>query len=96
MLGRSLAHVKMLDMIHKVNADLIYQCDNEGGTPLFCARESGQEGAAKWLVEHGAEEAGEAVECAVLEKFKVQLIQMLSIISLTRPFISHISSSLQQ
>jgi ankyrin repeat protein len=99
--GKSPAHmasafgrVKMLALISKVNANLINQRDNQGRTPLLYARQFGQNGAAEWLVEHGAEEAGEVLEGAELERMKVQLIQMHCIIPLTRPFISHISSSL--
>ena len=97
--GRSPAHaastfgrVKMLALIKKVNADLINQRENKGRTPLFCARQSSQNGAAKWLIEHGAEEAGEPFKGAELELNKVQLVNTLS--SLTRPFISHVPSSI--
>jgi ankyrin repeat protein len=77
-LGRSPAHVasahgrvKMLALINKVNADLINQRDNQGGTPLLFARQFGHDDAAEWLIEHGAEEAGEALEGAELERVKV-------------------------
>jgi ankyrin repeat protein len=99
MFGMSPAHVasvfgrvKMLALIKKVNADLINQRDNQGRTPLFCARESSQNGAAEWLIEHGAEEAGELLKGAGLELIKVQLIQMPSIISAHH--LSHILFSL--
>ena len=98
--GRSPAHivsaygrVKMLALINKVNADLINQCDNQGRTPLLYAREFSQNGAVEWLIEHGAEEAGELMEGIELEMNKVQLINTFTLSSLTRPFISHISSS---
>ena len=86
--------VKMLALIKRVNADLINQRDYQGRTPLFYARQYSQNGAVEWLIEHGAEEAGKAWESTDFNLTKVQLIKMLSIISLTRPFISHISSSL--
>jgi ankyrin repeat protein len=86
--GESPAHVasmygrvKMLALINNVNADLINQRDNQGRTPLLCARESSQNGAAEWLIEHGAEEAGEALEGAELELTKVQLNNTLSSLS---------------
>ena len=90
MRGSSPAHmasahgrVKILPLIKKVNADLINQRDKQGRTPLLYARQSRQNGAVEWLIEHGAEEAGEALEGAKLEAVKVlsQLIQMHSIIS---------------
>jgi ankyrin repeat protein len=92
-MASAIGNVKMLALIKKVNADLINQRDNQGRTPLLYARESSQNGAAEWLIEHGAEEAGEPSEDMKLEASKVQLIQMQSI-TLTRPFISHKSSSL--
>jgi ankyrin repeat protein len=86
--GRSPAHmasaygrVKMLALIEKINADLINQRDNQGRTPLLYAREFSQNCAAEWLIEHGAEGAGEPFEGSELERMKVQLIQMQSIIS---------------
>jgi hypothetical protein len=48
----------------------------------------------EWLIEHGAEEAGEALEGAELELMKVQLIQMLSIIPHKAIHLSHIIFSL--
>jgi hypothetical protein len=100
--------VKMLTLPNKVNADLINQRTNCGVTPLLIARQFGHDDVAEWLLEHGAEEAGEPLEDAnaeLLEAIKVlytlytlytlsQLVQMHSIISHKRPFISHISSSL--
>ena len=93
-MASSFGRVKMLALIKKINADLINQRDSQGRTPLLYARESSQNGAAEWLIEHGAEEAGETLEGVDTEAIKVQLIQMQSIISLIRPFISQISSSL--
>jgi ankyrin repeat protein len=90
MVGR----MKMLALINKVNADLINQRDDQGRTPLQCARQSSQNGAAEWLVHHGAEEAGEPMEGAEFERRKVQLIQMLSIISDKALHLSHIIFSL--
>ena len=102
-IGGSPAHVasmygrvKMLALIKRVNADLINQRDNQGRTSLFCARQYSQNGAVEWLIEHGAEEAGEPLEGAELEAIKVlsQLIQMHSIISHKALHLSHIIFSL--
>jgi ankyrin repeat protein len=86
--------VKMLALIMKVNAELINQHDNQGRTPLLYARKFSQNDAAEWLIEHGAEEAGEALEGAELERNKVQLIQMHSIISRKALYLSHIICSI--
>ena len=101
MRGSSPAHmasahgrVKILPLIKKVNADLINQRDNQGRTPLLYARQSRQNGAVEWLIEHGAEEAGEALEGTELEGWKVQLIQMQSIIPHKALHLSHIIFSL--
>ena len=82
-MASTLGRVKMLALIMKANADLINQRDNQGRTPLLCARQCSQNGAVEWLIKHGAEEAGEPLKGAELEVVKVlsQLIQMHSIIS---------------
>ena len=89
----------MLALIKRVNADLINQRNNRGRTPLLYARESSQNVAVEWLIEHGAEEAGEPLDGATLEAVKVlsQLIQMHSLSSLTRPssLTYHLLSILQ-
>jgi ankyrin repeat protein len=93
--GSGYGRVKMLALINRVNADLINQRDNQGRTPLFFARQYSQNGAVEWLIEHGAEEAGEAFEGTELElNFKAQLIQMHSIISHKAFHLSHIIFSL--
>ncbi len=101
--GRSPAHiasmcgrVKNLALIMRVNADLINQRDNRGRTPLLYARQFGHDDAVEWLIEHGAEEAGEPLEGAELELYKVlsQLIQMHSIISRKALYLSHIICSI--
>jgi ankyrin repeat protein len=86
----------MLALIKKINADLINQRDYQGRTPLLYARQCSQNGAAEWLIEHGAEEAGEPLEGATLEMIKVlsQLIHMHSIISHKALHLSHIILSL--
>jgi ankyrin repeat protein len=101
MTGESPAHVasvygrvKMLALINIVNADLINQCNNQGRTPLLYARQSSQNGAAEYLIEHGAEEAGEPLGGIELEAIEVQLIQMHSIISHKALQLSHIIFSL--
>jgi ankyrin repeat protein len=95
--GRSPAHsasaygrMKMLALINKVNADLINQRDNQGRTPLLYARQFGHDDAVEWLIEHGAEEAGELLEGTELELSKVQLVQVHSIISHKALHLSHI------
>jgi ankyrin repeat protein len=99
--GESPAHVasiygrvKMLALIKKVNADLINQRDDEGRTPSLYARQYRQNGTAEWLIEHGAEEAGEPLEGAESEAMKVQLIKMHSIVSHKALHLSHIIFSL--
>ena len=103
--GRSPAHVasmygrvKMLALINRVNTDLIHQCDNVGMTPLLIARKFGHNETAKWLIEHGAEEVSVVQQSESAKELKgiqvlSQRIQMYSS-SLTRPYISHISSPL--
>jgi ankyrin repeat protein len=86
----------MLALIKKVNADLINRRDNQGRTPLLYARQFGHDDAAEWLIEHGAEEAGEPVEGAEYVAIKVlsQLMPMHSIISHKALHLSHIIFSL--
>jgi hypothetical protein len=71
----------MLALIMKANADLINQRDNQGRTPMLYARQFGHDDAVEWLIEHGAEEAGEPLEGFELELTKVQLNNTLSSLS---------------
>ena len=93
-MASTFGRVKMLALIKKVNADLINQRDNQGRTPLLYARQFSQNSAVEWLIEHGAEEAGEFLEGAALEPVKVQHIQVQSIIYHKALHISHIIFSL--
>jgi ankyrin repeat protein len=70
-IASAFGRVKMLALIMKVNADLINYRDNQGCTPLLYVRQFGHDDAAEWLIEHGAEEAGEPLEGAVYEAIKV-------------------------
>ena len=97
-MASSFGRVNMLALINRVNTDLIHQCDNVGMTPLLIARKFGHNETAKWLIEHGAEEVSVVQQSESAKELKgiqvlSQRIQMYSS-SLTRPYISHISSPL--